>query len=157
MPYCPTCGAATQGRFCEKCGAPVDPASAVTPAYQPGSAAAGLQDNAAGALCYLAGFVTGVIFLVLEPYNKKPFVRFHAFQSILFCVAWIALSMVLSIVMGAAGLAAHTLWWLFIPIRMLIGLVGFLIWLFCMFKAYNRELFQLPVIGPIAAKQAGGQ
>ncbi|MGA2590070.1 MAG: hypothetical protein ABSH32_09160 [Bryobacteraceae bacterium] len=136
----------------------MEPASAVTPAHQAGPvAAAGLEDNAAGALCYLAGFITGIIFLVLEPYSKRPFVRFHAFQSILFCVAWIALSMILSIVLGIGGLALHALWWIFIPLRLLIGLLGFLIWLFCMYKAYNRELFQLPIIGPIAAKQAGGQ
>ena len=82
--------------------------------------------------------------------------RFHAFQSILFCVAWIALSMALSIVFAMTGMALH-LWWLFIPLRMLIGLLGFLIWLFCMYKAYNREMLQLPVVGPIAAKQAASR
>ena len=158
MPYCPTCGAASQGRFCEKCGASLDAASTPAPTYQAGPvAAAGLEDNAAGALCYLVGFITGIIFLVLEPYSKRPFVRFHAFQSILFCVAWFALSMILSIALGVGGLAMHTLWWILIPLRLLIGLLGFLIWLFCMYKAYNKELYQLPIIGPIAAKQAGGQ
>jgi uncharacterized membrane protein len=43
-----------------------------------------MEDNVAGALCYLVGFITGVLFLALEPYSKRPFVRFHAFQSILF-------------------------------------------------------------------------
>jgi len=157
MPYCPTCGAQIQGRFCEKCGALVEAGPARAAGDQPGPAtAAGLQDNAAGALCYLFGFVTGIIFLVLEPYNKRPFVRFHAFQSILFCVAWIALSMALNIVIGMAGLAMH-MWWIFIPLRLLIGLIGFVLWIFCMYKAYNKELFQLPIVGPIAAKQAGGQ
>jgi uncharacterized membrane protein len=136
-------------------GRPAAPTLAQQP---PGGAVAttGLEDNVAGALCYLIGFVTGIIFLVLEPYNKRPFVRFHAFQSILFCAAWIALSIALSIIFLITGAALH-LWWIFLPIRMLIGLVGFLLWLFCMYKAYNRELYQLPVIGPIAAKQAGGQ
>jgi uncharacterized membrane protein len=115
-----------------------------------------MEDNVAGALCYLFGFITGVLFLVLEPYSKRPFVRFHAFQSILFCAGWIALSIALSIAFGIVGAILH-LWFIFVPLRGLIGLIGLLIWLFCMYKAYNREWFQLPVVGPIAAKQAGGQ
>ena len=130
--------------------------SAPAPTYQAGPvAAAGLEDNAAGALCYLVGFITGIIFLVLEPYSKRPFVRFHAFQSILFCVAWFALSMILSIALGIGGLALHTLWWIFIPLRLLIGLLGFLFWLFCMYKAYNHEKFKLPIIGNLIEKWVG--
>jgi uncharacterized membrane protein len=166
MPYCANCGTATEGRFCAKCGTPMEaasgatgPAAAPTPADQPPSgtvAVAGMDDNVVGALCYLVGFITGIIFLVLEPYNKRPFVRFHAFQSILFSVGWIALSMALGIVFGITG-AALSLWWVFLPLRLLIGLLGFLLWLFCMYKAYNRAWFKLPLVGPIAAKQAGGQ
>ena len=151
-----------EGRFCAKCGASVEgtprdagPAAGPTPP-SPGTAAAGMEDNVAGALCYLVGFITGVLFLVLEPYSKRPFVRFHAFQSILFCAGWIALSIALSIGFGIVGAILH-LWFIFLPLRGLIGLIGFLIWLFCMYKAYNREWYQLPVVGPIAAKQAGAQ
>ncbi len=112
-----------------------------------------MDDNMAGALCYLLGFITGIVFLVLEPYSKRPFVRFHAFQSILFSVGWIAISIALSIVFLILGAILH-MWLLFVPLRMLIGLLGFVLWIVCMFKAYNREMFQLPVVGPIAAKQA---
>jgi uncharacterized membrane protein len=112
-----------------------------------------MDDNVAGALCYLGGFITGILFLVLEPYNRRPFVRFHAFQSIFFCVAWIVLAMVLRIPFVILGAISHV-WLIFLPLRMLFGLVGFLLWLFCMYKAYNREWFQLPIIGPLAAKQA---
>jgi uncharacterized membrane protein len=163
MPFCPSCGAPVEGKFCAKCGASVEgaprgasPASGSTPPSL-GTAVTGMEDNVAGALCYLVGFVTGVLFLVLEPYSKRPFVRFHAFQSILFCAAWIALSIALSIAFGIMGAVLHLFWFIFAPLRMLIGLLGLLIWLFCMYKAYNREWFQLPVVGPIAAKQAGGQ
>ncbi|HZT33582.1 MAG TPA: DUF4870 domain-containing protein [Bryobacteraceae bacterium] len=121
-----------------------------------GAVASGLEDNVAGALCYLIGFITGILFLVLEPYNKRPFVRFHAMQSVLFSAGWIALSIALSIVLLILGGAVH-LWFIFLPIRMLIGLLGFVLWLYCMYKAYNREWYQLPIVGPIAAKQAGGQ
>ena len=163
MPFCPSCGAPVEGRFCAKCGASVEaatggagPAAGTTPPPPGAGAAAGLEDNVAGALCYLLGFVTGILFLVLEPYSKRPFVRFHAFQSILFCAAWIALSIALSIAFGIVGAVLHFLWFMLLPLRGLVGLVGFLIWLF-MYKAYNHEWYQLPLVGPIAAKQAGGQ
>jgi uncharacterized membrane protein len=161
MPFCPSCGAPVEGRFCAKCGAPVegaprDAGPSPTPA-SPGTAAApGMEDNVAGAVCYLLGFVTGVLFLVLEPYSKRPFVRFHAFQSILLCAAWIALSIALSIGFAIVGAVLHV-WFMVMSLRALVGLLGFLIWLFCIYKAYNREWYQLPLVGPIAAKQAGVQ
>jgi len=127
-----------------------------TPA--PGSGAvtaAGLQDNLAGALCYVLGFITGILFLVLEPYNRKPFIRFHAFQSIIFSAAWIALSIAISIMFGIVGIAMGFMWPLLILLRLVIGLGGFVLWLFLMFKAYNGERYQLPIIGPMAEKQAG--
>jgi len=115
-----------------------------------------MDDNIAGALCYLLGFITGIVFLVLEPYNKRPFVRFHAFQSILFSVGWMILSVALNVVLGYLGVSLHS-WLLFAPIRMLISLLGLIIWLYCMYKAYNREMFQLPIVGPMAAQQAKGR
>lgn len=163
MAFCSSCGAQVDGRFCPKCGAPQgNPAGATPGAQQPAYAppppaqpvAGGMEDNMAGALCYLLGFITGVLFLVLEPYNKRPFVRFHAFQAVLFSVGWIILSIAVSIVLGIMSAVMH-MWLLFVPLRMLIGLLGFLLWLFCMYKAYNRELYQLPIVGPMAAKQAG--
>ena len=164
MPFCPSCGAAVEGRFCAKYGASVEaapggagPGAVPTPPPPGAGAVAGMEDNVAGALCYLLGFVTGILFLVLEPYSKRPFVRFHAFQSILFCAAWIALSIALSIAFGIVGAVLHFLWFMLLPLRGLVGLVGFLIWLFLMYKAYNHEWYQLPLVGPIAAKQAGGQ
>jgi uncharacterized membrane protein len=164
MAFCSSCGAQVDGRFCPKCGAPQEaPAGAAAappqPAYAPPPpaqpvAAGGMEDNMAGALCYLLGFITGVLFLVLEPYNKRPFVRFHAFQAILFSAGWIVLSIAVSILLGLMSVVMH-MWLVFVPLRMLIGLLGFLLWLFCMYKAYNRELYQLPIVGPIAARQAG--
>jgi uncharacterized membrane protein len=157
MPFCPTCGASVEGRYCAKCGALVEappPTAGTVPATQPQIAAAGMDDNVAGALCYLLGFITGVVFLVLEPYNKRPFVRFHAFQSIFFCVGWFVLIVVLNVLFGLMGL--H-MWLIFLPLRALIGLIGVAIWLFLMYKAYNRERYRLPFVGPLAAQQAGGQ
>lgn len=158
MAFCASCGSPVEGRFCAKCGAAMGATpggGGPTPAYSaPPGSAAGMTDNVAGALCYAVGFITGILFLVLEPYNRRPFVRFHAFQSIFFCVAWIALSIALSIALGILGMVLH-LWLIFLPIRLLIGFAGFLLWLFCLYKAYNGEWYQLPIVGPMAAKQAG--
>jgi len=116
-----------------------------------------LQENVAGALCYLVGLVTGIIFLVLAPYNQNPRIRFHAFQSIFFNVAWIILHFGFNIILGAMGY--HLLGLMFTLISALvwlvIGLGGFLLWLVLMYKAYNNTPLVLPIIGPIAQKQAG--
>ena len=115
-----------------------------------------MSSNVAGLLTYILGFITGIIFLVIEPYKNDKFVRFHAFQSIFFNVAlivfWIAYMIVVSILSFVTlGLIA-----------MVMGLVGFLIWLailaywiFLMYKAYNNQLYKIPFIGDLAAKQAG--
>jgi uncharacterized membrane protein len=89
------------------------------------------------------------VFLVLEPYNKNRFIRFHAFQCIFFHVAWIALWIVLSII-------AHipVLGWLTIVIWPLIGLAGFVIWIVLVLKAYQGQMWKLPFIGDAAEKQA---
>ncbi len=63
----------------------------------PSSASSGLQRNVAGMLCYILGLITGIIFLVIDPYNKDKFVRFHAFQAIFFHVGMIAIGLVLGI------------------------------------------------------------
>ena len=63
MAFCPSCGSQVDGRFCQKCGATVD-AGAVPPGAAPAAGSSGLTDNAAGALCYLFGLITGILFLV---------------------------------------------------------------------------------------------
>ena len=116
----------------------------------------GLTSNLAGALAYLFGFITGIIFLVIEPYNKDPFVRFHAFQSIFLSVVYIVFSMVWGVLFGM--LFTGSLGFLFTLIAFALRLVELafvLLWLFLMYKAYQNERYSLPVIGPLAAKQAG--
>ncbi len=115
-----------------------------------------MAKNVAGLLCYSFGFITGVIFLVIEPYKNDRFVRFHAFQSIFYSVACIAVSMVWSFVfvgmifsLGSLGMFS-----LFGLLFMLVRLAMFAGWILLMFKAYNNEEFKLPIIGDIAAKQA---
>lgn len=98
--------------------------------------------NLIGALCYLLGFVTGVIFLYLEPYDKDEYVRFHARQSIAFSVAWFAVN----IILGVAIAVLHPLAALIGLLQSLINLGFFIVWLFLMYKAYTGERFKLPVL-----------
>src|ERR1700704_3330868 len=96
MAFCATCGAQVEGRFCAKCGSSVAagapaPNPMAGPAYS-GPDTSAMADNVAGALCYALGLITGILFLVLAPYNKNPYVKFHAFQSIFLCIACVILS-----------------------------------------------------------------
>ena len=115
-----------------------------------------LGANAAGALAYLAGIVTGILFLVIDPYKSDRFVRFHAFQSIFFNVAWIALWiawMIVGLVLGA--ITKGLFFFLQVPIDLLLMVGGFCLWAFLMYSAYQGKMTRLPVIGALAAKQAG--
>jgi uncharacterized membrane protein len=145
MAFCPTCGAQlADGTTCTKCGGATVPGTiAVAPA------GAGLTDNVAGALAYFT-FIPAVIFLVLEPFNKKRFIRFHAFQCLFFLVAWTILWIGLAFIghIPFLGWATVLLW----PI---ISLVGFIIWLVLVLKAYQGQMFKLPFIGDMAEQQAG--
>jgi len=161
MPFCSKCGAEVTGGFCGKCGTPVaagQPAGG--PQYgsapPPAAPAVGLQENLAGALCYALGLITGIIFLVVAPYNQNPKIRFHAFQSIFFNVAWIILHYGFAFVLGAMGyhFLGALLGLLTSLVWLVIGLGGFLLWLVLMYKAYNNSPLVLPIIGPIAQKQA---
>jgi uncharacterized membrane protein len=171
MAFCANCGAALNqaSGFCANCGASVAQSSLVAvPASGPvtSSAAAaapapiaasssGLTPNVAAALAYILGLITGIVFLVLEPYKQDRFVRFHAMQSILFCVAAIAFSIAWSILVDVLiNISAWTAVAL-TPIGLVISLGFFLFWLFLMYQAYSRREFRIPIIGAIAAKQLG--
>src|SRR5690348_4573505 len=94
--------------------------------------------------------IPSIIFLVLEPYNKKRFIRFHSFQNIFFVIAWIVVSIALSIIA-----AIPVFGWLTLLIWPLLGLGGLVIWVVLLLKAYQGQMFKLPVIGDMAEKQAG--
>jgi uncharacterized membrane protein len=141
--FCPTCGTQiADGTTCPKCAA----GQSVSPASSP---AAGLTDNVAGALAYVT-IIPAIVFLVLEPFNKRRFVRFHAFQCLFFAVAWTVIWIGLSFV-------AHIpfLGWATVLVWPLVSLAGFVIWLILVLKAYQGQMFKLPVIGDMAEQQAG--
>jgi uncharacterized membrane protein len=155
MAFCANCGAQVEGRFCAKCGAPAAtepnggftaPAPAPAPLQAPG-----LTDNVASALCYLLTILTGILFLVLEPYSKNKTIRFHAFQAIFLGVAWF----VVLIVLGIFTIPLSFLGVFFIlALHRIVYLAFLVLVVMLMYKAYNNEKWVLPVIGPLAEKQA---
>jgi uncharacterized membrane protein len=175
MAFCANCGAEVTGRFCQKCGAPAaspgagpapeapppPPPPPGNPTFNPpppqyGTApSVGMTNNLAGALCYLFGFVTGILFLVLAPYNQDRTVRFHAFQSIFLNIAWVIAWILITIVTLAFRFIPFLGLFISAVLHFAIWIGWVIMWLYMMFKTYNGEKIVLPVVGPMAEKQAG--
>lgn len=98
----------------------------------------GLDENIEGLLCYVLGWITGVVFLLLE--KDSEFVRFHAMQSIILFLGLGVLSFILGYVSSI--------------LAMLVGLVELVVWIVAMYKAYKGEMYKFPVVGDIAEEQA---
>jgi uncharacterized membrane protein len=109
----------------------------------------GLSDNGAGALAYVT-FIPAIIFLVMPPYNKSSYVRFHSWQSIFLTIAWFALFVVLAILGRIPFLGL-----LIFPIMLVVDLGMFILWIVVLIKAVNGQRFKLPIIGALAEGQAG--
>jgi uncharacterized membrane protein len=103
----------------------------------------GLSDNAAGALAYVT-IIPAIIFLIVEPYNKNSYVRFHAWQSIFLGIAAFAIDVVLSVI--------PIIGWIIIPFFMI---AFFVVWIMALLKASKGQRFKLPLIGKFAEQQAG--
>jgi uncharacterized membrane protein len=146
MAFCSNCGAALAegARFCAQCGREPGSALPLDPGYTPGAAAGGLSPNVAGLLCYVAGIITGVVFLILEPYNHDPFIRFHAFQSILFSGVVFVVSIALRFV-PVIGAALYLGMWPAVVV----------IWVLLMVQAARGKEWKLPIIGELAETGAG--
>ena len=153
MAFCASCGAEVSGAaFCPKCGAS-QRAGAVSGAgggAVVASPTAGLDENVAGLLCYVLGWITGLIFFLID---KRPFVRFHAAQSIGMSIGLFALYLVIGVLFTM--LHFMSMGFMALAIYPLLGLLVFVLWIFLMYKAYQHEKFMLPIIGPIAANMAG--
>jgi uncharacterized membrane protein len=117
----------------------------------PAPSTGGLADNVAGLLVYLIG-ILAIVFLLIEPYNKNKFVRFHCFQCIFYWAAAIALGIgmaVIGVVLSMINLGAIVL--LLWPVVWLAYFVG---WVLLMVKAYQGQMWKMPVIGNLAEKYA---
>ena len=153
MAFCKACGQDIgTANFCPKCGA--NQTAASTPAAPAGASAAspteGIAENVAGLLCYVLGWLTGIIFLLID---KRPFVKFHAAQSIVVFGGLTVIRIALGFmhVMGGGFIG----WGLVGMIGLLVGLLMFVLWILLMVKAYQHELFKLPIAAPIAESLAG--
>ncbi|HTQ96040.1 MAG TPA: hypothetical protein VMH89_04505 [Candidatus Acidoferrum sp.] len=136
MAFCKACGQEIGGAsFCPKCGA--NQTAAATPVAAPAAPSSeGLQENIAGLLCYALGWVTGIVFLLID---KRPFVKFHAAQSI--------------VVFGGLSIIRIALIFLHgFPFMLfgLLSLIGVVLWVVLMVKAYQHQMFRLPVAADIA-------
>ncbi|HIW33528.1 MAG TPA: DUF4870 domain-containing protein [Candidatus Paenibacillus intestinavium] len=105
-----------------------------------GKTETGLDQNIAGLLCYVLGFITGIIFLLLEKNNR--FVRFHALQSIFLSVAIVILNILLNLI-PVLGVLLDSI----------ISLASLVLWIVLLVKAYQGQWFKLPIIGDMAEKQ----
>jgi uncharacterized membrane protein len=112
-------------------------------------ASVGLSDDAASGLAYLT-FIPAIIFLVVAPFNTNPKVKFHAWQSIFLAVAWFAAWVILTVLAFVPFVG-----WMLLPIHLLLFLALFIVWLICIIKAFQGGKFVVPIIGPLAQKQAG--
>jgi uncharacterized membrane protein len=176
MLVCPQCGASSPDYavFCQRCGTPVTKASAdragatnspaTSEARRPGdmprrefpAEPSGEQlpipENIAGAVAYIT-ILPAVVFLLLEPFKRNFFVRFHAFQHLFLWVAGFGIGIVAG-VLGAVLQLIPFMRVLMFPLAGLIGLAWFFLWLLLMVKAYQHEFFKLPFIGDLAEQQA---
>ena len=113
----------------------------------------GLSPNAASGLSYILGFITGIVFMVIEP--RDPRVRFHAMQSILLSAGYIVIEIVLSIVFAILDVIPGVrviFLALGVIVFPLLGLAFFIIWLVTMLKAFTGSDLRLPVIAEYADK-----
>lgn len=111
---------------------------------------AGLSENAASGLAYVT-IIPAIIFLIIEPFNRMPLVRFHSWQSIFLAIAW-CVADVAAMILGRLPFVGWMMWFL-MP---LIGLAFFILWLIVLINAFNGKRFKLPVVGDLAEKQANG-
>ncbi len=120
------------------------------------STQSGLSENVAGLLCYVLGWITGLVFFLID---KRPYVRFHAAQSLVVFGGLHILRIVLAMVFGIGwwfgggmGWTGFSFGWLLFS---LIGLVTLILWIVLMVKAYQGERFKVPIAGDFAESFAG--
>ena len=176
MPNCTRCGADNDAsaQFCKSCGnqmaaggypppppqgqyapPPPPPQQGYYPPPQQGygqQVDSGMQPNMAGLLCYALGWLTGLIFIFID---KRPFVRFHAMQSIITFGALTILHIGLSIIF--TSLFSWRMFALWSTISSLLGLVQLVLWILLMVKAYQGQWFKLPIVGDIAMTKSQQQ
>jgi uncharacterized membrane protein len=128
---------------------PPNYAASTGPGATGGKTSMGLDANVAALLSYVLTWVTGLVFFLVEKENR--FVRFHAMQSILFGASWFIIAilfMFISITLAMMDIGILSL--LFWPIRLIFWLGFFAVWIMLLIKAYQGQMFKLPIIGKMA-------
>jgi len=154
MLNCTSCGVeiAETASFCPNCGKPVGQAgvsfAAATATAPARETKTGLSDNLAGMLAYFT-IIPAIIFLLILPYSRRRFVRFHAFQCLFLALACILASFAVQIIA-----VVPVIRWSVLLLWPLLGLAEVAIWLLCVLRSYQGQVFKLPVIGPLAEQQA---
>jgi uncharacterized membrane protein len=157
MATCTSCGAglADGAVFCSSCGSRAEAGAGTAPGgLAPVLSLPGIAFNIAGLLCYIHWPVACAFFLIVAPYNRDKFVRFHAFQAVFLGVAGIGMAIallvmttILSLIPVVGWILGSLAWTLFA-----LGLIGLVILL--MYKAYLGVQYRIPLIGEMAAQQA---
>ena len=155
--FCSQCGAENPegAKFCSKCGAGLGAAATPTEgaAKPEAESSTGLSANVAGLLCYVAGWITGIVFVVLE--KKSIFVKFHAWQSIMVFGVLTVAHLILSTILGAIAVAASSL-----GLAIFAGVLGTIIWILMVvlwiilvIQAGTGKMWKVPWAGDWAEKQ----
>ena len=106
-----------------------------------GRSSTGLEENVAGFFCYILGFITGIVFLVVE--KRSSFVRFHAMQSTITFLGLFVISMILGVI-PILHLLVYPIW-----------ILSLILWLILMVKALRGERYLLPIVGKMAEEKTG--
>ncbi|MGH9678778.1 MAG: zinc-ribbon domain-containing protein, partial [Candidatus Acidiferrales bacterium] len=147
MAYCSKCGSelAEGAAFCPKCGQAQAGGQAPHAAQ---STSTGMAENVAGLLCYLLGWLTGIIFFLID---KRPFVRFHAAQSMVVFGGLFAIRIVIGAFFGAGFfMSGFGFFGMMGALYGLIALVSIVLWILLMVKAYQGEKFEVPLAAGLA-------
>ncbi|HVZ83558.1 MAG TPA: hypothetical protein VG893_07765 [Terracidiphilus sp.] len=115
----------------------------------PSTANSKLTENVAGALAYIT-VIPAIVFLLIEPYNRNPYVRFHAWQCVFLFIAWIALS----IVVVVSVYVLHMFAWMMFAFYPLLELAMIVLLIVLLIKTLNGQTLKLPIVGDLAEKQA---
>ncbi len=146
--FCPACGVRMPERsvFCPGCGHSMGTAIHL-------QAIAGSRDNILGALAYVT-IIPAIVFLLVEPFRRSRFIRFHAFQCIFLVISMLTLGLALKLVFGVLLLVPlfGQLMVLLIPVIISMGCL--ILWIVLMVKALQGEAFKVPFIGELAERQA---